>query len=60
MNTIQNRLHDEIASIKETGLYKQERIIESQQQAEITVKENQVLNFYNLFGLRGNTLQPFV
>ena len=45
MNTIQNRLHDEIASIKEAGLYKQERIIESQQQAEITVKENQVLNF---------------
>ena len=45
MNTIQNRLHDEIASIKEDGLYKQERIIESQQQAEITVKENQVLNF---------------
>ena len=45
MNTIQNRLHDEIASIKEAGLYKQERIIESQQQAEIMVKENQVLNF---------------
>jgi len=45
LNTIQNRLHDEITSIKEAGLYKQERIIESQQQAEITVKENQVLNF---------------
>jgi len=45
LNTIQNRLHDEIASIKEAGLYKQEHIIESQQQAEITVKENQVLNF---------------
>ena len=45
MNTIQNRLQDEITSIKEDGLYKQERIIESQQQAEITVKENQVLNF---------------
>ena len=56
MNTIQNRLHDEIASIKETGLYKQERIIESQQQAEITVKENQVLNFCsnNYLGLANN------
>jgi len=45
LNTIQNRLHDEITNIKDAGLYKQERIIESQQQAEITVKGNQVLNF---------------
>ena len=45
MNTIQNRLQEEISGIKETGLYKQERIIESQQQAEITVNEKQVLNF---------------
>ena len=45
MNTIQNRLQDEISGIKEAGLYKQERIIESQQQAEITVNEKQVLNF---------------
>ena len=45
MNTIQNRLQEEISGIKEAGLYKQERIIESQQQAEITVNEKQVLNF---------------
>ena len=45
MNTIQNRLQDEISGIKEAGLYKQERIIESQQQAEITVNKKQVLNF---------------
>jgi len=45
LNTIQNRLQDEISGIKEAGLYKQERIIESQQQAEITVNEKQVLNF---------------
>ncbi|MBC8256625.1 MAG: glycine C-acetyltransferase [Candidatus Marinimicrobia bacterium] len=45
MNTIHNRLQDEIAEIKAAGLYKQERIIESQQQAEITVNEKQVINF---------------
>ena len=45
MNTIQNRLQEEILGIKEAGLYKQERIIESQQQAEITVNEKHVLNF---------------
>ena len=45
MNTIQNRLQEEIGGIKKAGLYKQERIIESQQQAEITVNEKQVLNF---------------
>lgn len=45
MNTIQNRLKDEISAIKTAGLFKQERIIESQQQAEITVNEKTVLNF---------------
>ncbi len=45
MNTIQNRLKDEISAIKAAGLFKQERIIESQQQAEITVNEKTVLNF---------------
>ncbi len=45
MNTIQNRLQDEIAGIKTAGLYKQERIIESQQQAEIIVNDKQVINF---------------
>ena len=45
MNTIQNRLQNEITCIKGAGLYKKERVIESQQQAEIIVKENPVLNF---------------
>ena len=45
MNTIQNRLKDEISAIKAAGLFKQERIIESQQQAEIIVNEKTVLNF---------------
>jgi len=45
LNTIQHRLQEEISGIKEAGLYKQERIIESQQQAEITVNKKQVLNF---------------
>jgi glycine C-acetyltransferase len=45
LNTIQHRLQKEISGIKEAGLYKQERIIESQQQAEITVNKKQVLNF---------------
>tara|TARA_B100000809_G_scaffold248947_1_gene279599 strand:+ start:1184 stop:2368 length:1185 start_codon:yes stop_codon:yes gene_type:complete len=45
LNTIQNRLKDEISAIKAAGLFKQERIIESQQQAEISVNEKTVLNF---------------
>ncbi len=45
MNTFQTRLQNELADIKAAGLYKQERIIESQQQAEITVNEKHVLNF---------------
>ena len=45
MNTIQHRLQKEISGIKEAGLYKQERIIESQQQVEITVNKKHVLNF---------------
>lgn len=41
-----NRINDEIAQIKVDGLYKSERIITSQQQAEITVSSGQsVLNF---------------
>ena len=57
MNTIQHRLQEEISGIKEAGLYKQERIIESQQQAEITVNEKQVLNFCanNYLGLANHS-----
>src|SRR5690606_3671524 len=39
------RLQSELAEIKESGLYKNERIIESEQGAEITVNGRKVLNF---------------
>ena len=45
MNTIQARLQEELDNIKATGLYKQERIIQSQQSAEINVNDKTVLNF---------------
>ena len=45
MNTIKQRLKSELAEIKLAGLYKDERIIESQQSAEITVNNKNVLNF---------------
>lgn len=54
---IKNFLKSEIASIKEAGLYKNERIITSAQQAEIQVNgSQQVLNFCanNYLGLSNN------
>jgi glycine C-acetyltransferase len=39
------RISEELASIKEAGLYKSERIITSDQGAEIEVKGKKVLNF---------------
>ena len=45
METIHARLNKELDSIKDAGLFKQERIIQSQQNAEITVNEKKVLNF---------------
>lgn len=39
------RLQAELQEIQEAGLYKNERIIESEQGAEITVNSKQVLNF---------------
>ena len=39
------RLQQELQEIKSAGLYKQERIIESEQGAEITVNGRKVLNF---------------
>ena len=39
------RLHKELQEIKDAGLYKQERIIESEQGAEIIVNGKKVLNF---------------
>jgi len=45
VNTIQIRLQNELTDIKDAGLYKQERIIQSQQSAEISVNNKNVLNF---------------
>jgi len=53
---MQEHLQKEIASIKEAGLYKTERIIESEQRADITVGGKTVLNFCanNYLGLSNN------
>ncbi len=45
MDTITKRLSTELKEIQNAGLYKNERIIESQQQAEISVNNDTVLNF---------------
>ena len=56
MNTIKARLQEELNNIKDEGLYKQERIIQSQQSAEINVNNKIVLNFCanNYLGLANN------
>lgn len=53
---MQEHLQKEIASIKEAGLYKSERIIESEQRADISVGGKTVLNFCanNYLGLSNN------
>ena len=45
MNKAKDRLNGELADIKAAGLYKDERVIESQQSAEIQVGGDSVLNF---------------
>ena len=46
MNSIKEKINNELKNIKDNGLYKNERLISSQQSAEITVGPNQkVLNF---------------
>lgn len=52
----QEHLQKELASIKEAGLYKNERLIESPQQAAIQVAGKEVLNFCanNYLGLSNN------
>ncbi|NQV16684.1 glycine C-acetyltransferase [bacterium] len=45
METVKARLHQELNDIKTAGLFKAERVIESQQSAEIQVGGNSVLNF---------------
>ena len=53
---IKDYLSQTLADIRSAGLYKNERLIESQQQAEITVKGKKVLNFCanNYLGLSNN------
>ncbi len=45
MDTIQLRLNDELSEIRNKGLFKSERVIQSQQSAAITVNDNAVINF---------------
>ncbi len=45
MNTIKKRLQEELNNIKKANLFKKERIIQSQQSAEINVNNKIVLNF---------------
>ena len=45
MNTSENRIKNELEEIREAGLFKAERVIESQQSAEIQVGGKTVLNF---------------
>ena len=42
---MKDHLSKTLAEIRDAGLYKEERIIESAQQATITVKGEEVLNF---------------
>ena len=53
---MQDHLANTLAEIKEAGLYKEERLIESPQRAAITVKGQEVLNFCanNYLGLSDN------
>jgi glycine C-acetyltransferase len=44
-NTFSTRIGEELAEIKTAGLFKTERVISSEQGAEITVNGKQVLNF---------------
>lgn len=54
--TFYGRLQTELQEIKDSGLYKEERFIESEQGAEITVNGKTVLNFCanNYLGLSSN------
>ena len=56
MHTIQSRLTEELTDIRDAGLYKDERIIQSPQSAEIQVGGETVLNFCanNYLGLANN------
>ena len=45
MDTIKLRLTDELKEIRDGGLFKSERVIQSQQSAKITVNDESVINF---------------
>ena len=45
MDTLSQKLIEEINDIKKNGLYKNERIINSKQNTEITVDDKSVINF---------------
>ncbi|MBI2786276.1 MAG: glycine C-acetyltransferase [Legionella longbeachae] len=49
-------LQDELATLKQEGLYKSERVISSQQQADVTVNHQEVINLCanNYLGLANN------
>ncbi len=53
---VQKRLQEELASIQEAGLFKEERIIQGPQGASIQVPQGEVLNFCanNYLGLSNN------
>ena len=53
---LQQHLLEELKAINEAGLFKQERVITSSQDAQITVKGKEVLNFCanNYLGLSNN------
>ena len=57
MDTIQSRLTEELTGIRDAGLYKDERVIQSPQSAEIQVGGETVLNFCanNYLGLANNS-----
>ena len=56
MNTLKNILNKEIELIKKAGLFKEERVIQSQQSENIKVNNDKVLNFCanNYLGLSNN------
>ena len=58
MDIIKEILKEKLQSIKDTGLFKDERVIQSQQSAEIKVSHGFVLNFCanNYLGLSNNSV----
>ena len=58
LDTISNQLKCEIEKIKHSGLYKDERIIESSQNSQIIVNQKNVINFCanNYLGLANNNI----